>query len=58
MLRWVPGIVAALAAFAALKLFQLFDAQSLLLDLVVYLACYLVVAGLVDRAMAAYGRKK
>ena len=57
MLRWVPGIVAALAAFAVLKVFQVLAGQSLLLDLLVFLACYLIVAGLVERAMVAYGRK-
>ena len=49
--------MAALAAFAVLKVFQVLAGQSLLLDLLVFLACYLIVAGLVERAMVAYGRK-
>ena len=57
MLRWVPGIVAALAAFAVLKVFQVLAGQSLLLELLAFLACYLIVAGLVERAMVGYGRK-
>ena len=55
MLRHVPGIVAALAAFIALKLVSLVG--SLALQFLVFFAVYLAVSFSVDAALTRYGQR-
>lgn len=50
----VPGVVAALAAFAVLKLTAWVG--SVEVELLIFLVTYLVVAVLADAAMRGYGK--
>jgi hypothetical protein len=56
--RFIPGLLAAACAFAALRLVALLKLQSLSLELLIFLLVYLVVAVLADQAMRAYGRSE
>ena len=55
MLRYIPGFVGALAAMVEFRLLGMLDFS---LRMLVFLAVYLAVTILVDRAMASYGKKK
>ena len=54
MLRYVPGLVGAVAAMAAFRLFGMLDFS---LRFLVFVAVYLAVTIFVDKAMARYGKK-
>jgi len=56
MLRYIPGLAGALAAFVALKLVGLVG--SLGIQLLVFLATYGVVFFAVDSALTRYGQAK
>jgi membrane protein implicated in regulation of membrane protease activity len=56
MVRFVPGFVAAVIAFAAAKLLSL--VASLPMQTVVFLLTYIIVAILVDFAMRRYGKPR
>ena len=53
MLKYVPGTVAAIAAFAAIRITPWL--QSFWLEGLVFLTAYLVVAVSVDKALTRYG---
>jgi hypothetical protein len=55
LVRLVPGLIAAVAAFVALQLIGLVGLSSLAWQAVTFLGVYLVVHVAVDQAMAAYG---
>jgi hypothetical protein len=55
MLRFVPGFVAAVIAFAVMKLISL--VASLGWQALVFLVVYIVVAVAVDYAMRRYGTR-
>ncbi len=57
LLRYIPGVAGAGAAFGASKLVGWMSWTSLSGELSVFLATYLVVTILVDRALAAYGTR-
>ena len=54
--KFVPGLMGAIAAFIALKL--VFWADSLLFELLVFLGAYALVAFIVDLAMVRYGTEE
>lgn len=54
--RYLPGVVAAMAAFGVLKLTAFFGITSLAYEMLAFLAAYLILAVLVDKAMVRYGR--
>jgi len=56
-IRFVPGLAAAIAAFAVLKLISWLGWASLGGEATAFLATYLVVAITTDRAMQRYGAK-
>jgi hypothetical protein len=56
MMRFVPGFVAAVIAFAVHKLFSL--AAALSAQAVIFLLTYIVVTVLADFAMRRYGRPR
>lgn len=56
MLRYVPGLAAALAAFIVLKLVGLVG--SLGVQFLVFIVTYLVVVFAVDAALTRYGQAK
>lgn len=56
-IRFVPGLAAAIAAFAVLKLISWLGWASLTGEAAVFLVSYLVVAIATDRAMQRYGAK-
>jgi hypothetical protein len=56
MLRYIPGLAAALAAFIALKLVGL--VLSLGLQFLVFVVTYLAVVFAVDAALTRYGQAK
>jgi multidrug efflux pump subunit AcrB len=53
MLRYIPGLVGALAAMVAFRLLGMFDFS---LRILVFFAVYLAVTIFVDKAMARYGK--
>lgn len=55
MLRFVPGLLGAIAAFVVLKLLSWVG--SLSLELLVFLGTYAAVAVSVDTALKRYGRR-
>ena len=57
MIRFLPGLAAAVAAFGGLKLAGWLG-SALWLELVVFLATWMVVAVVVDRGMRRYGTPK
>ncbi len=56
VIHYLPGFLAAAIAFAVLRIVMVFDLQSMALELLIFLAAYLVVAVLAERAMRAYGK--
>jgi hypothetical protein len=57
MSRFLPGIAGAAGAFIALKLISLGDIADLGLQIVIYVAAYVVVTVAADRAMVRYGQR-
>ncbi len=55
VLRFVPGVAGALAAFGAAELVDWLSWTSLSGEVSIFLVTYLVVAIVVDRALATYG---
>ncbi|MGF1641420.1 MAG: hypothetical protein ACFCUO_10775 [Rhodospirillales bacterium] len=58
IVRLLPGLIAAIAAFVALKLLLFVDLTSLGFEIVAFFVVYIVVAIAADRAMRAYRDKK
>jgi hypothetical protein len=56
-IRFVPGLAAAIAAFAVLKLISWLGWASFAGEAASFLVTYLVVAIATDRAMRRYGAK-
>lgn len=54
MIRFLPGFVAAIAAYVALKLLGWMK-QSLSFEILLFFGSYVVVALIVDKAMKKYG---
>ena len=54
MLRYIPGLLGALAAMFAFRLLSMLDFSFRIL---IFFAVYLVVTIFVDKAMARYGKK-
>jgi multidrug efflux pump subunit AcrB len=54
MLRYVPGLVGAVAAMVAFRLLGMLDFS---LRFLVFFAVYLAVTIFVDKAMGRYGKK-
>ena len=55
VLRFVPGLIAAVVAFIALKLLFWFGFAALIYEILVFVLVYIAVVVVVDRAMTAYG---
>ena len=55
-LKFVPGVLAAVAGFFSLALMDFLTIESIWLKLVLFLLVYVVAAVAVDKAMTAYGR--
>ena len=58
IIKLLPGVLAAIVGFLALWLMEVLDVQSRLLELVLFLITYVVVAVLADKAMKAYGTER
>lgn len=56
VVHYLPGLLAAAVAFVVLRVVMALDLQSMFLELLIFLAAYLVVAVLAERAMRAYGK--
>lgn len=54
MLRYVPGLVGAVAAMVAFRLLSMFDISVRIL---IFLAVYVAMTIVVEKAMARYGKK-
>ena len=54
MLRYIPGLLGALAAMVALRLLGMLDFPFRIL---IFFAVYLIVTIFVDNAMSRYGKK-
>ena len=57
IVRFLPGFVAAIAAYMALKLIG-WVRQSLSFEILLFFGTYVVVTVIVDAAMKRYGEKK
>lgn len=53
----LPGIIAALAAYAFVRLFDVLALQNWLGELALFLVIYLVLVFLLERAFKAYGER-
>lgn len=54
MLRYIPGVVGAVAAMAAFRLFSMLDFS---LRILIFFVVYLAVTIFVDKAMVRYGKR-
>ena len=54
MLRYIPGLVGAVAAMVAFRLLGMLDFS---LRILIFFATYLAVTIFVDKAMTRYGKK-
>jgi len=54
VVRYLPGLIGAVAAFVALKLLILLGLASLGFEILAFFVVYLVVTVLADKAMRAY----
>jgi hypothetical protein len=57
LIRFLPGFVAAVAAYLAMKLIG-WVGQSLSFEILLFFGTYVVVTVIVDAAMKKYGEKK
>ena len=57
LVRLIPGIAAAAAAFVAAKVMRMLPFGSLALEILAFFVTYIVIVVMVDRAMKSYGRK-
>lgn len=55
MLKYIPGLVGAIAAYLGLKFISWIAGLSFGVQIVVFLVIYFVVAFFVDKAMSQYG---
>ena len=55
LIRYVPGLIGAIIAFAALKFAIFLGATQTGWQMLVFFLTYIIVAIAVDRAMIAYG---
>ncbi len=58
MMKYIPGGVAAVLAFIALKIIGAFPFTRLWLEVIIFFAAYIVIAVAVERALRGYGTKK
>ena len=58
VIKLLPGVLAAIVGFMALWLMEVLDVQSRLLELVLFLITYVIVAILADKGMKAYGTER
>lgn len=58
LVKFIPGLAGATVAYIALKFFGLVGLDSVVLEFVVFVAIYLVLAVLVDQAMRRYGTSR
>jgi hypothetical protein len=58
IIRLVPGIIAASAAFVALRAMDWLEVRQVLVEYALFLLVYIVVALLAHNAMKAYPAKK
>ena len=56
LMRYLPGLLAAIVAFAALRFAIFLGATQMGWQILVFFVVYIVMAVAVDRAMIAYGR--
>jgi hypothetical protein len=56
MIKFIPGIAGAAAAYIVLKIFGWI--QSLSFEMILFFCTYLIVTVVVDIAMKKYGEKK
>ena len=56
LIRYLPGLIGAIVAFAALKFAIFLGATQTGWQMLVFFLVYIIVAVAADRAMAAYGR--
>ncbi len=57
VIRYLPGLIGAIAAFVALKLLIFFVHTTLEFEALVFFGVYVVVTVLADKAMAGYRAK-
>lgn len=57
-LKYLPGLAGATVAFVCLKLTSLFGIETLVLEAVLFLSVYIIVAILFDVAMRRYGTRQ
>lgn len=55
LIKYLPGFVGAVGAFAVLKLVGLLTLGSMALEFLIFICAYLIIAVLLDQAMARYG---
>jgi hypothetical protein len=55
LIRYVPGLIGAIIAFAALKFAIFLGTASTGWQMVVFFLTYIIITVAVDRAMTAYG---
>lgn len=56
IVRFIPGLIAAIAALVAMRLVGIFGFISDTLQVIVFIVTYIVVAIAVDGAMRTYGK--
>lgn len=56
LMRYLPGLIAAIVAFAALRFAMFLGMTQIGWQMLVFFLVYIIVAVAADRAMAAYGR--
>lgn len=56
VIRIVPGFIAAIVAFIALKLLIFFGSTALGLQILVFFLVYIIAAVAAEKAMSAYGK--
>jgi hypothetical protein len=56
LIRYVPGLIGAIVAFAALKFAIFLGAIQIGWQILVFFMVYIIVAVTAERAMIAYGR--
>ncbi len=58
IIQFLPGFVAAVAAFIAAKVLRILPIGSLTLEVITFVVTYAVVVYIADRAMRGYGRNQ
>jgi hypothetical protein len=57
IMKFLPGLIAALAAYIALKVLGFLGVASLEVEILVFFIVYAIVAVIADKAMIAYGMR-